>query len=387
MDRRSFVISTGVLTSQLLVGCSGNNKVKFNVELLKNSLPAEVVGQFRRTLKPNTEISVTLFEQFQDIFQKLENWQKKPSHQDKNNYNLFEWLRRRPFGKAEHESTDLLTLSDFWLREAIEKKLIQPIDMSLVQQWSALPKQWQELVTRNDKGFVDPQGKIWGAPYRWGNTVIVYHRDRFKRNRWAPPQDWADLWREELRDRISLLNHPREVIGLVLKKLNKSYNTTDLNSVPELESELQKLNQQVKFYGSTKYIEPLLLGDTLLAVGWSQDILPAIARYPYLVAVVPQSGTTQSADVWVSPTGRHQHELLKQWVNFLWQPNIARQIALLTRSHSPIATQINPSDIQEPLRNLLLINPDILKRSEFLLPLPLEVEQQYVNLFERIKNS
>lgn len=386
MDRRSFLIGTSAISSQLLIGCS-DNKTRLTVELLKNSLPAQVVDEFRRTLKSNTDINIALVEQFKDVLNQLENWQKPTQPKQ----DLFGWFRRLPFvnsGNDNKISTDLLTLGDYWLRVAIEKKLIQPIDVSKVQQWSVLPSKYKELVTRNDKGLVDAQGKIWGAPYRWGNTVIVYRRDKFEEKKWAPIIDWADLWRPELRDRISLLNHPREVIGLVLKKLNKSYsyNETNLKSVTELESELKKLNQQVKFYGSTQYIEPLLIGDTLAAVGWSQDILPALANYRDLAVIVPQSGTAQSVDLWVSPSGRQsQQELLTQWINFLWQPKIARQITTRTQSHSPIPIKIATSEIPEQLRSSLIISQNILDKSDFIFPLPVEVEQEYNNLFETMK--
>lgn len=386
MDRRSFLIGTSLVTSQLLIGCS-DNKTRLTIELLKDSLPIQVIDEFRRSLKSNTEINIALVEQFQDVFKKLETWQKPV--QPKND--LFGWVRRLPFGKSDNDnkiSTDLISLGDYWLRNAIEKKLIQPIDVSKIKQWSVLPNIYKELVTRNDTGLVDIQGKIWGAPYRWGNTVIVYRRDKFDEKKWAHPKDWADLWRPELRNSISVLNHPREVIGLVLKKLNKSYNETNLNSIAELEPELKKLNQQVKLYSSNQYIEPLLIGDTLAAVGWSQDILPAIANYRDLAVIVPQSGTAQSADVWVSPSGRQsQQELLTQWIDFLLQPKVARQIAKRTQAHSPVPIKIESSEIAEPLRNSLIISQNILNKSEFILPLLPEVEKQYIDLFEKIKKT
>ncbi len=99
------------------------------------------------------------------------------------------------------------------------------------------------------------------SPYRWGSTVIVYNRNKFQELGWMP-KDWSDLWREEVRSRISLLNQPREVIGLVLKKLGKSYNTENLDQVPGLEKELRTLNQQVKFYSSNTYLEPLIIEST-----------------------------------------------------------------------------------------------------------------------------
>jgi putative spermidine/putrescine transport system substrate-binding protein len=390
MDRRSFLIGTSTLAlSQLLAGCGGKNKPTLTIELLRNSLPGQVISQFRGSLQKdvklkNMQVDIKLVEQLQDVFKKLEVWQNPNKAIDKN---WVEQIRDRlPIAKPDNKvSTDLLTLGDFWLKSAIEAKLIQPLDIKEIQQWSALPKQWQELVTRNDQGFLDAQGKVWAAPYRWGKTVLIYNRDKFQKNGWQPPIDWADLWREEFRDRISLLNHPREVIGLVLKKLGKSYNTTDLSRIPELEAEFKKLNQQAKFYGSTKYIEPLIMGDTFIAQGWSQDILSDLSRYPYLEVVVPKSGTAMWADVWIQPAGRQsQQELLKQWINFFWQPNVAKQIAISTKTNSPITIDILPSDIPEKLRTILLVNQDVFTKSEFLLPLSLEVEKQYISLFNQV---
>lgn len=46
--------------------------------------------------------------------------------------------------------------------------------------------------------------------------MIVYRRDKFQELGWTPT-DWSDLWRNDLQGRISVLEQPREAIGLVLK--------------------------------------------------------------------------------------------------------------------------------------------------------------------------
>ncbi len=278
----------------------------------------------------------------------------------------------------------MVTLGDYWLALAIEQKLIQPLDTAKLQQWENLPSRWQELVRRNALGQLDPQGQVWAAPYRWGNTVIAYNRNKFKSLGWTPTE-WSDLWREELRDRISLLNQPREVIGLTLKKLGHSYNIENLNTVPDLEKELRALHQQVKFYSSDTYLQPLILGDTWLAVGWSTDVLPVMQRYQQIAAVIPQSGTALWADLWVRPDGiRSSTSLGEQWIDFCWQSENAQQISLLTEATSPITEQLKPADIPERLRSLLLPNPQIFKRSDFLRPLSKATMQQYQSLWQAL---
>ena len=398
MDRRSFLIATGTLAlSQLLAGCGGNKNRALTVKLLKDSLPNQVMNQFQRSLQKNTELTelnISVAAKLLDIFKELETWQNKT---DTDKLDWREWLKRKILFWRSHPKTDLVTLGDFWLKQAIEKKLIQPLDVAKLPEWSALPEEWKKLVTRDKQGSLDPNGQVWAAPYRWGSTIIVYRQDKFKENQikyknqnWTPPQDWSDLWRKELEDSISLLDHPREVIGLVLKKLGKSYNETNSSYLDSdgLKLELKKLHKQVKFYDSDKYLEPLLLGDTLVAVGWSHEILPAILQYPTLAAVTPQSGTSMWADMWVNPSGsQSKQELLNKWISFFWKPEIARQIAIKTQTNSPIPkkiSKISASDIQEPLRKVLL---DDSNKSEFLFPLSPDVEKLYQELFDKMKNA
>ena len=381
MDRRSFLLGTSALASQLLVGCAGNNQAKLNVQLLKGSIPGQVVNQFGKTLQQKAQLKFAPVGQLEDLFKELQAWQGKTKGTDGKGW--LPSLRLPQFQKTA--VADLVTLADYRLKEAIEQKLIQPLEESQLKQWSALPKRWQELVRRNDQGNLDAQGKIWAAPYRWGSTVIVYRRDKFKELGWTPT-DWADLWRSECKGRISLLDQPREVIGLVLKKLGKSYNTENLDKVPDLEKELRTLNQQVKFYASDKYLEPLIIGDTWLAVAWSSDVVRILARYPELAVIIPQSGTAIWSDLWVRPVGE-KSALSSEWINFCLTPNIAKQISLLTKTNSPIPTDIATFDIQEPLRNFLVSNSQLFDKNEYLLPLSQSTQKQYQDLFARIKNE
>ena len=385
MDRRSFLLGTSTLAlSQLLFGCGGNKQTQLKVQLLKGSIPGQVVNQFHKGLQQQVQLKFAPVEQIQDLFRQLQNWQQKPKATDEQG-----WKRFIPFRQGQKTAdVDLVTLGDYWLKAAIEQKLIQPLQEvqgNQLKQWSALDERWKKLVTRNDQGNLDTQGKVWGAPYRWGSTVIVYNRDSLQKLGWTPT-DWSDLWRDEIQQRISLLNQPREVIGLVLKKLGKSYNTENLDQVPDLEKELQILNQRVRFYSSDNYLEPLIMGDTWLAVGWSTDVLPVLGRYPQLTAVIPQSGTAIWADLWVRPAGIINDTLLSdQWIDFCWQPSTAKQISVLTKSNSPIYTNIASDDIQEPLWSLLQSDRKVFNKSEFLLPLSPLAIKQYESLFAKIK--
>ena len=383
MDRRDFLSKAGAITLlQLLAGCNNQDRQRLQVQLLKGSIPAQLLGQFKENLKQTANLEFIPVEQLRAAFDLLKTWNRPETATSKSPWRLPNIPLINP---PVPEVANLVTLGDFWLEEAIAQKLIQPLEITGLPQWQKLPQRWQELVKRNDRGQIDPNGKVWAAPYRWGNTVIAYNRNKFESLGWKPT-NWSDLWREELKGQISLPNQPREVIGLTLKKLGFSYNTTNLQQVPELANQLKALHQQVKFYSSDRYMEPLILGDTWLAVGWSTDVIPVIQRYPEIAAIVPPSGSAIWADVWVSPTkSSNDRNLVQQWIDFCWRESSQKQISILSKSLSPIKVTINPTDIQERLRSLLLVEADTFAKSEFLLPLPKETSQQYASLWQTSK--
>ncbi|MBE9166587.1 extracellular solute-binding protein [Pleurocapsales cyanobacterium LEGE 06147] len=394
VSRRSFLISAvTIATAQLIFGCSEPQET-LKVLLLEGSIPPQLLRDFRRTLNSGTKLNFQPETQLKQIFNLLQNWQK----QAENDPIQEKWLTQLSGGNSGGIA-NLMTLGDYWLATAIQQQLIQPLDLTKLDAWSRLPLRWQRLVKRNRQGELDENGLVWGAPYRWGSTIIVYRRDRFRDLGWMPT-DWSDLWREELRDRISLLDQPREVIGLTLKKLGYSYNTSDLAEVPNLKNELLALQQQVKFYSSDNYLQPLLIGDTWLAVGWSTDILPATKHYSNLKAVVPQSGTSLWADLWVQPrlvmaatfdndnVVDNSSSLAKQWINFCWQPRAANQISLFTNGTSPILVSMNRSEYVRDLQNNVFLESMLqnLDKSEFLFPLPPQTWQQYQSLWEEMRH-
>jgi putative spermidine/putrescine transport system substrate-binding protein len=385
LGRRSFLIGMGAIAIATgISGCS-NADDRERVLLLEGSIPPQLIGDFYREIAKEKQLIFKPEPQFKNIFDLLENWQKNSEE----NLGL---LDRIPFvGREQIGIVDLATIGDYWLQQAIAKKLIQPLNLAQLKTWQNVPSFWQNVVKRNEKGEIDPKGKIWGAPYRWGSTVIVYDRDAFKQEKfdWVPT-DWQDLWREELRDRISILDQPREVIGLTLKKLGYSYNEPNLDRVKDLKSQLAALQTQIKYYSSTRYLEPLVLGDTWVAVGWSSDIFPLLSRYPNLKVVVPRSGTSIWSDVWVKPAGvkktDQESAISQQWIDFCWQENSANQISLFTSAISPRIFSLKAEKLPQDIRdNPLFEIRQILDKCDFLEPLSEQAQKQYETFWREMR--
>ncbi|XP_022936759.1 uncharacterized protein LOC111443255 [Cucurbita moschata] len=303
-------------------------------------------------------------------------------------------------GKVKSSSVmvaDLVSIGDSWLNFAIKKALIEPIHDVDDQEWfNNLSTRWKVLLRRNSEGEIDPGGKIWSAPYRWGCMVIAYNKVQFRKNNLAPMEDWSDLWRPELRGRISMVDSPREVIGAVLKYMGASYNTKDISSqIPggkdAVQQNLTSLAKQVRLFDSTHYLKAFAVGDVWVAVGWSSDVLPVVKRMSNIAVVVPKSGSSLWADLWAIPaTSRIEAEpvggrvkgpspLIHQWIEFCLQPARAlpfKQEVVPGASPASIeGPEVVPKELFEgkPKLDTNLIGGvpplDILEKCEFLEPL------------------
>lgn len=381
MKRRSLLMAAGALTFQGLSACS-SSKTALRVHYLQDSIPVQLVQQFQQQLAMPVSLEFTPIAQLAALYTQLQQWQTPPKQASR-----WQPLPRSP----QHLTADLVTLGDFWLAPAIQQQLIQPLPLETLDQWQQLASIWQQLVRRDRQGLPDPAGEIWAAPYRWGTLMMVYQIEAFEKLGWMP-SDWSDLTRSEVQHHLSLPDHARVVIGLALKQLGRSFNQA--TPPAQLDTQLRRLHQQVKFYSADAYLQPLLLKDIWLAVGWSMDILPLLEGDRRFAAVIPASGTLLTADGWVRPASASpvsieepSPTLATQWIDFCWQADAALQLSLLSSGTSPmfIGNSRMPDSLQS--NSLKLPEAAILQQSEFLQPLSQATTAQYQRLWNSVRQN
>ncbi|NJL83455.1 MAG: hypothetical protein HC890_11800 [Chloroflexaceae bacterium] len=248
----------------------------------ENSLPSQVLQAFRQQVAEGASLDFSAKNQLQELFALLERWQQ-PKSSPKPTGLPIPWLRQ----DTPPAIANLVTLGEDWLTAAIRAQLIAPLPLEALPEWSKLPPAWQNVARRNAQGFPDPRDRSGRAlPQRQCGCRLPTGQNSFfcleiaRLGRFMA----AGINRTDFP-----AGHPRIAIGIALKKLGYSFNQANLSEISDLKAELTSLRQQVKFYSANHYLEPLLLGDTWAAVGWSADILPVLERYPTLSVIVPRS--------------------------------------------------------------------------------------------------
>ncbi|KAG6493075.1 hypothetical protein ZIOFF_048051 [Zingiber officinale] len=361
--------------------------VPLKIVSLRGSLPPSWIKDFIQAQGRRLKLSIEYRGGFESIFSDLAAVSDKGHLQPKSAM-----------------AADIIAIGDSWLNFAIAKDLIVPIKHIEEQDWfKTLSDKWKVHLCRNDKGELDPNGCIWGAPYRWGTMVIAYKKNKFRKHNLKPIEDWSDLWRDELAGKISMVDSSREVIGAVLKYMGASYNTKDIEKQAsggrkEVLRCLRVLQRQVRVFDSVHYLKAFSVGDVWVAVGWSSDVIPVAKRMSNVAVIVPKSGSSIWADLWVIPSAtrfktdqiggrvRGPSPLIHQWIEFCLQ--IARALPFhqeVIPGASPFAIEHFPGPRESikgrPKLDTNLVDgaptPEILAKCEFLEPLSEKAREDF----------
>jgi spermidine/putrescine transport system substrate-binding protein len=207
------------------------------------------------------------------------------------------------------------------------------------------------------------------VPYFWGTLGIAYREDLVK----APPQSWMDLFRpaEEFHGKIAMVDSQRDFLGMALKALGYSANSSDSREINEATELLLAQRPFVKSYNYMVLDEDsaIVKGDVAMAMMFSGDALLVQEQDEHIKYVVPREGGNLWVDYLVAMESSNNKGLAYDFINFLNQPENAAQLAEYVYYATPnkAAEKLLPAEfLADPV-----IYPDeqTLSRCEAYLPL------------------
>ena len=105
---------------------------------------------------------------------------------------------------------DVILPTDMWVTVLSKSDLIQPLDMSKIPNWKYVT---DEVFQKPPFDDPDEQGgKKYSVPYMFGTTGYAAILEKVA----APANSWEQLWDEAYKGEISMLNTPRETLGVGL---------------------------------------------------------------------------------------------------------------------------------------------------------------------------
>ena len=298
----------GLFFAVLIVSC-GSEQKRLHVFTWANYVGDEIRTGFESEF--GVQVSVDVFASNEDLLAKL---------------------------KSGASGYDVIMPSDFMVAIMIKENLLSALDLTKIPNFKNISTQFL------NRDF-DPENR-YSVPYTWGTAGIAFDSSVVD----PAPDSLSALWDNRYSGKFSMLDDQREAIGVALKLLGYSVNTTNLSALEAAKEKLIEQKPLVKQY-KNEADEILGTGDVAMAHCWSGDAFRAAARRPSIKYVIPKEGATQFIDTVSIPLSAPNKAIAAQFINYLLRPEINAKVTEFTkygtcvpaaRDHLPEALRNHP---------------------------------------------
>ena len=209
---------------------------------------------------------------------------------------------------------DVIFPSDYMVEIMSKLGLLAALDKSKIPNFVNIDERFL-------KQPFDPDNK-YSLPYTWGTAGISYRKDKVT----ELVDSWKILFDAKYTGRIVLLDDMRETIGLALKYLGYSLNSTNPDELQKAKDLLIKQKPLVKAYSSAQPELLLVSGDAWLVHNWSGETYRIAAEEPNIAYTIPKEGGSKFIDNCAIPKAAPHKDLAYQFINFLLEPEVDARI-------------------------------------------------------------
>lgn len=336
-----------VIIGAFFVGCSKNNTQEINFYNYGENIDDETLKEFEE--KFNIKVNMETFDDMEAMYSKV---------------------------KSGAGKYDVILVSDALMPRMIDQNLIQEINKDNIPNISQMDEEYLNLE-------IDP-GNKYSVPYMFGTVGLIYNKDVVK----GEVNSWDILWDEKYKDRIFMFDTYRDTIGVALKKLGYSLNSTDQKEIKEAKELLLEQRKLVNpLYGVDNGTTMIQTGETDINMIWSGEGLNLQDEYPNLVYVVPEEGANFWIDSLCIPTNAKNVEGAEKFINFVSDKGnalrIADEIGYTTpnkeaREEQPESVKNNPN---------AYMPTEIMNRCEIYEDFSLDVKKMYDKAWIEIKSD
>lgn len=210
---------------------------------------------------------------------------------------------------------DLSVASDYMVEILKKSNLVQEINKDNIPNFKNYDD--KNLDLDFDKG------NKYSLPYMWFGVTMGYDSSKVS----TPLTSYADLWKPEFKNSLVVLDDQRVMIGVALKKLGYSINTTDPEILAKAQDELKKLMPNIKAFDSDSPKTLLINGEAKAGLAWGAEIALAEQSNSNIKPCLPKEGLILQQDNFVIPKDAKNVKAAELFINFILQPEISAEIS------------------------------------------------------------
>lgn len=284
------------------------------------------------------------------------------------------------YGKLAGGATgyDVIIPSDYMIGQMIDEDMLEPLNFDNIPNFADIDP---TLLNPN----YDPENR-YSVPYMFGILGIIYNPGLVDEN--EDMETWNVLWNEKYTHDILVFDNSRDTVGIALKKLGYSLNTTDPGQLEEALRELQAQKPLLQGYFMDKIFEKMEGNNCAIGVYYYGDYLTMVENNDALEFAIPREGTNCYVDAMCIPKGAEHKENAEAFINFMCSPEAGLKNCEETWYSTPLLS------VRELLDEEVSSDPFAYPDEEFMREnceayacLPPEIRLLYNDLWVRLINS
>lgn len=269
---------------------------------------------------------------------------------------------------------DVILVSDALMPTMIEEGLLQELNLDNIPNIEQMDKAYLDLP-------MDP-GNKYSVPYMFGTIGIIYDQNVVTEE----VDSWDILWDEKYKDKVFMFDTYRDTIGVALKTLGYSMNST---SEQELEEAKELLLEQRTLvdpkYGVDNGTTMIANGETALNMIWSGEGLNLQDEFPNLKYVIPKEGVNFWIDSLCIPSNAENVSGAEKFINFVSDKESALRIADEIGYTTPNKEARLEQDEHIQNNPNAYMDDEMMSYSEIYTPLSLDVKRMYDRVWTQVK--
>jgi len=326
-------LAAGALAAGILAGCSPS-KPELHLYTWTDYVAPEVLQKFEK--KFDCKVVVDTFDSNESMYAKL---------------------------KAGATGYDVITPSSYQIALMAKEGMIDKLDHS------KLPNVRKNFDRRFAQQIIDPSF-AHSVPYAVTYTGFCYIKDKIPSG--FDVRSWSVLGAPDLKGRISLLDDIREVIGGGLMYLGYSINSANPEEIDKAVEQVLKWKTNIRKFDAESYKTEVASGAITLGQGYSTDVAQLIVGdedegvkpRPDIGFALPKEGFAIAFDEMVVASASKQKDLAYAFMNFIYEPEIAKENMEYICGPNPVAPAINALD--EDFRKIIILDDATLRRGQLL---------------------
>ena len=207
--------------------------------------------------------------------------------------------------KNEGASYDVVIPSDYMISRMIEEDMLEPLNFDNIPNFEDV-----DPALKNPD--YDPEN-LYSVPYMWGLLGVIYNTTMVEET----PSSWDIMFDENYAGQILMFNNSRDAIGVALKQLGYSYNTTDENQIKEAVDLLIQQKPLVQSYVMDDIFEKMQSGSAAIGAYYYGDFLTMQEVNPDLAFCLPEEGTNLYVDAMCIPKNAENKENAEIFINYM----------------------------------------------------------------------